>query len=427
MTVTLGVVLPLGALLADFMIANINGFELRLSAFLGNLVLIVLIATMRTINERMVWLLLIATGYACVLGFFADSQVAFFRTFVHIENFLVLIAVVLAVSVDRIVPEIKIATNVFLTAAAAHALLLIAQFAALNVFASQALMNPFGPFTAIGPDGIVYLPTEWDTIKRPNGFFSEPSVAAWFSTSAFAIGLIAESLIGRLPVARLCLMFLGTVCTVSASGVANLVVLLCALAFLPGLQMRQANLLRAGAIILAFVAVAALAGFGIADRVSELETQGSSGYTRVSAPLRLLSESLPDYPLGYPLGQVQYLASKPYMTNASGDYSGGIHNTFLLLIFYFGVAGMVVVVGAIGLVVLSWLRGRASSIAYLALVLAFSETGAGWTHKFTVLWTLVVLSAKVIDFLQGAAVRSAPTSLDIGAANVARAPPQRSL
>jgi len=54
---------------------------------------------------------------------------------------------------------------------------------------------------------------------------------------------------------------------------------------------------------------------GILARFHNLDLPGTSIYFRVTAPYTLISESLDRFPLGYPLGQTDFIASRDYYIN----------------------------------------------------------------------------------------------------------------
>ena len=84
---------------------------------------------------------------------------------------------------------------------------------------------------------------------------------------------------------------------------------------------------------------------GILSRFAHLDTPGTSIYFRLSAPYRLISESIERFPLGYPLGQTDFIASRHYYINWEHGSQTNVDNTLLMIVFYFGLLGIVLNVG----------------------------------------------------------------------------------
>ena len=79
---------------------------------------------------------------------------------------------------------------------------------------------------------------------------------------------------------------------------------------------------------------------GILSRFAHLDTPGTSIYFRLSAPYRLIGESIERFPLGYPLGQTDFIASRHYYINWEQGSQTNVDNTLLMIVFYFGLLGI---------------------------------------------------------------------------------------
>jgi hypothetical protein len=125
---------------------------------------------------------------------------------------------------------------------------------------------------------------------------------------------------------------------------------------------------------------------GILARFGHLNTPGTSIYFRMTAPYRLIRESLDRFPFGYPLGQTDFIASRHYYINWEHGSQTNVDNTLLMIVFYFGLLGILLnaaylLKAAQFLVV----RRHAVGLVMLSLVIAASTTGAGWAHHFVLM------------------------------------------
>jgi hypothetical protein len=125
---------------------------------------------------------------------------------------------------------------------------------------------------------------------------------------------------------------------------------------------------------------------GILSRFAHLNTPGTSIYFRLSAPYRLIGESLERYPLGYPLGQTEFIASRHYYINWEQGSQTNLDNTLLMIVFYFGLVGILCnaayLLKAAQFLVL---KRHAVGLIMLSLLIAASTTGAGWAHHFVLM------------------------------------------
>ncbi|HEX2478620.1 MAG TPA: hypothetical protein VHK45_05030, partial [Geminicoccaceae bacterium] len=125
---------------------------------------------------------------------------------------------------------------------------------------------------------------------------------------------------------------------------------------------------------------------GILSRFAYLDTPGTSIYFRLSAPYRLIGESIERFPLGYPLGQTDFIASRHYYINWERGSQTNIDNTLLMIVFYFGLLGVLLNLGYV-LKAAQFLviRRHAVGLVMLSLLIAASTTGAGWAHHFVLM------------------------------------------
>jgi hypothetical protein len=156
----------------------------------------------------------------------------------------------------------------------------------------------------------------------------------------------------------------------------------------------------AGVIALAGIAAAMLQAheLGILARFAHLETPATSVYFRVTAPLRLISEALERFPLGYPLGQTDFIASRHYYINWEHGSQTNIDNTLLMVVFYFGLLGIAfnaeyLLKAAQYLVA----RRHVVGLFMLSLLLALCTTGAGWAHHVVLMIGYAIVVGRFVQ------------------------------
>lgn len=192
-------------------------------------------------------------------------------------------------------------------------------------FGSDALFNPWGSYQYLYP----YAPwVQAGTFPRAQAFYLEPSYAALTLCLLTALLLYLDAR----SVAILMTGGVGLATTQSASGL---------VAF--GLMVTTWGLTRRGRGLLASLIVLALLGFALGDYVtSRLEStldSSSSAYYRLVAPMPLIREVLQSYPLGRPLGSIDSVTVEASLRNGT-EAGVTIDNGYLLILFYFGWGGL---------------------------------------------------------------------------------------
>jgi putative colanic acid polymerase len=345
---------------------------------LGSIVALLLFGYLLFAIRYRVSHLLIACALITIVtsvGLTATNRGEFLASYVQLVG--LISAIVISLHVPTGVHQDRTA-RFFLYATSLVAVLILVQFITWNMLSTDVLIRPFGPLAPLGPGFEVYAPNPLSAIKRPHGIFSEPSVAAWFMSFGFAVALSARHLIGRpAPIAAV-VCGMAALTTMTLSGIINILVL--SAAALWTFRRVSLNLVAIAALLGSIALILGLEPLVefLAPRVFELFVEGTSSYYRVVAPVKLLSDSLPMYPLGHVLGDVGFIASQPYMVNWEQGSTTNIDNSFLLVAYYFGLPGLVIGI-AIAMHVLGGLLARKSwSLVAIALVLAASETGALW-------------------------------------------------
>jgi hypothetical protein len=230
------------------------------------------------------------------------------------------------------------------------------------------------------------MPSPHAALPRANGLYSEPSVAGWFMTSAAALALAARRFRPALGTLTAATCSLGAMATLSLTGILGPALVWAGYLLLVRDRWRFKTVagLIAGATIIATLHQAH--ELGILSRFTHLDIPGTSIYFRLNAPYRLIGESLERYPLGYPLGQTDFIASRHYYINWEQGSQTNLDNTLLMIVFYFGLLGILCnaayLLKAAQFLVL---KRHAVGLVMLSLLIAASTTGAGWAHHFVLM------------------------------------------
>jgi hypothetical protein len=337
--------------------------------------------------------------YALLLGLLAHDAHEFLRSMAHVTNLVLMIAICMNVRL-RHIRDVRRSLVVFCALAAAAATVVIVQALMLNLWGEPGavrLLGDWSPRVAPWHDRI-YAPDPLAPLKRANGWFSEPSVAGWFFTFAASLALAVRHLRPRLMIAVALLCLAGAVATLSLTGILGAVaVILAHLVFVR--ESRAFRLVWAVLALLALITIVQMvSGLGIASRIDELSTPGTSGYLRLSAPFTLVSESLISHPLGYPLGQTDLIAAKRYFASWRHEARTNVDNSWFLVILHFGLLGVLfstaILVRSARLLMV---ERRPSGLLMLAIIVMLAATGAGWAHQSVLLIGYAVLAGRYLN------------------------------
>jgi hypothetical protein len=378
---------PLSLVLMQVTFAEIGGFSVTLAVIACHLLQLHLIM-FYWLNRPPDWQVasaLVILAYSMVAGLFARDLEEFLRSLAHVANLVVMGLICLNVRIGR-GEEVGRSLALFCVLASAAALVLIAQAISFNLMHDFRLAGLLGAFAPAGPGGEIYAPTPLAALPRANGLYSEPSVAGWFMTFAVALGLATRRHLGALGPLTAATCSLGAIATLSLTGILGPSLVWAAYLLLVRDDWRFKTIagVLAGAGIV--VAIHQAHELGILSRFGHLHTPGTSIYFRLSAPYRLIGDSLDRYPLGYPLGQTDFIASRPYYVNWEQGSQTNIDNTLLMIVFYFGLLGILLnaayVLQAVQFLAV---RRHAVGLIMLSLLIAASTTGAGWAHHFVLM------------------------------------------
>ncbi len=380
---------PVGILLMHFKLAEPARFNVTIAVILCSVIVIYLLLTTK-MHPLPLLLVHLVVAYALLLGLRATDHEEYFRSLAQLVNLAVVVQLAFSIPVlGR--REMALSVRVFLWGSCAVAVLIILQCILLNLFGSYALMNPFGDFMVAGPGGLIYEPHPLAPLKRPNGLFSEPSVAGWIMGFAGAVALASPILCRRNY------WYIGAICMTAAvlsfslSGFINVAATLMIYVYVStGSRSSKYPLMFLALILLGAVAWV-FVDLQLYTRLYTMFDEGESVYFRFVAPLKLLADSLPEYPFGHPLGHIEYIATKSYMINWDEGVQTNIDNSFFFASYYLGILGVVASLWSIWAGVWMIIRRSAAALIVVIMLLALSQSGSLWSHG-----TVLVIGYSII-------------------------------
>jgi hypothetical protein len=377
----------LGCVSANFTLVYISGFALNLSfvALMLMTVLVLLFVAKLRRRALVVALFLISFVLLKALG---TGDLA--ETLKSASQIILAIGCLTILDVQRgsLVARDWFAT-VFARLMALHAVFLILQFIALNWFQNYGLQNPFGGFSAIGPAADLtalpapYLPHALDAIKRPNGLFSEPSVAAAYSGLAWAFLLAARGVSNGQKLVLGVLLAAGMFVTFALTGWVILLAIVLFGFFVSARHMAGSTRLVAIVLLLiAGVSIFLMSRGYLAARIEGFSEVGGSFYIRFTAPFLLALDVMGQNLFGLALNDPSFLYTRPYLFDFAGRPIVTLDNFYLWLITYGGLIGLLII--ATVFVLLGRTIARRGIDALPLVVMAFfaGATGGGYSAIF---------------------------------------------
>ena len=407
------IVWAVGVILMNVTLVSLSAFEITFGT-LGCSGILIAMASRARIQKAHLAAACGFLAFVALRGMAAESATEYFKSFVQV----VVMVAVLLIAFSAEIPLAssgRVLTRFLLMGMAIVAVLVVIQFLLLNVLDVWVLAKPLGQFTARGPGGIPYEPNPLSAFHRPAGIYSEPSVAAWILTFAFAVAVSSPEHRYR-PLAML--FALAALCTLTLSAFFNVTIISLVKLVTQKVPFRR-RMFHALALVIGVAGLYVVADTaGILSRLDEVDRPGSSAYYRVVAPVMLLEDSLPTFPLGHALGQTNYTETKSYMINWEFGSNTNIDNSFLLIAFYFGFVGVAISVVAVGyLARLVWLRSAAAAVV-AAILLALSETGALWSPNVALLIALAIMLVRSMRAIEPDQIPSSVVSGDVKGARV---------
>jgi hypothetical protein len=390
---------PIALVLMQLTLAAIGDFSLTVAVIACHLLqlhLVMLYWLKRPANWQIMSALVILT-YGLIVGLFARDPLEFGRSFAHLANLVLMALICLNIRIGQ-GREVARSLSVFCLATSAAALVIIAQAASFNLLGDFRLAALLGDFAPLGPGGEIYAPSPNVALPRANGLYSEPSVAGWFMTFALAVALATRPLRPILGALSAGLCSLAAMATLSLTGILGSALVWSGYLLL----VRDRGRFKAIVGLIATFGIGAalyqVHELGILSRFAHLETPGTSIYFRLTAPYRLIGESLERFPLGYPLGQTEFIESRHYYINWEHGSQTNIDNTLLMVVFYFGLLG-IAFNAAYLLKAAQYLVARRHVVGLfmLSLLLALCTTGAGWAHHVVLMIGYAIVVGRFVQ------------------------------
>jgi hypothetical protein len=392
---------PAALLFMQVPLLRLESFEITVGVVVCHLLQLFLVARywLHLPSTRQIVVYLGIVLYALLLGLFAPDPLEFLRSLAHVTNLILMIAICMNARLGHI-RDVRRSLAVLAVLAMATAVVVIVQSLLFNLWGELGTARVLGDWSPrVAPwDERIYAPDRLAAVKRANGWFSEPSVAGWFLTFAAALALAVRELRPRLMTTTALLCLAGAIATLSLTGILGAVaVILAHLVFVR--DSRTFKLIWAVLATLALISIFQLvSGLGIAGRLDELSTPGTSGWFRLTAPFALVSESLISHPLGYPIGQTELIAAKPYYLNWGGGAQTNVDNSWFAVILHFGLLGILFCTAIlIQSARLLMVERRPSGLLMLAIILVLAATGAGWAHQSVLLIGYAVLVGRYLN------------------------------
>jgi hypothetical protein len=389
---------PIGLVLMQVTLLRLDAFSITLAVVFCHLMQlhVVLFYWLNRPSDRQVVVVLGVIAYALALGLFARDALEYARSLAHVLN-LVAMVVICCNARSENAHEIGRSVAVFCTLAAFAGLMIIAQAVSFNLLGDFGLANLLGPLAPTGPGDEIYEASPLARLPRANGFYSEPSVAGWFMSFAAALALAARRLHPWLTTGT------AMVCAAAAMATLSLTGVLGASIVLVGYVLFVRDRLAFKLLWLAIAGCGATMGLyfawrlGILDRFDNIDLPGTSIYFRLNAPFTLIRESLVQFPLGYPLGQTDFIATRDYYINWMEGSQTNIDNTLFKIVFYFGLLGILFNLSyVLQMFEFLVLKRHAVGLIMLSLLIGLSTTGAGWAHPFVLMIGYAILVGRYL-------------------------------
>ena len=364
-----------------FRLFSVSSYEVTLGALSGLLVIAIII---RKVNLSVIiptWAVLItASSITALLSATTDAS-----NYLSTLSLFLLTSFIISNAFGQLKWEAlssdKFSTAIFL-ALSLIVTLSVGQVA-LGTLGSDALFNPFGEHqylhTYKANIGLVQFP-------RAHGFFLEPSY------NAFVIGTLATTLLCLKRFSRLSVILAvaGLVASQSATGLVLLLVIAGLIAF----RSRPAIAIGALTIVLTVVLYA---GDYLWIRLLSSNTEGSSAYYRIFAPLQVLLDVLQNHILGMPLGSVEQVMGG-YGLNMAGVQATSLDNGFYVVVFYFGWLGILLLLTLLYSVLKISRSSGLGSYNWIAPIWLFSSlffSGGIVAPEFGIMSFLVIASFRL--------------------------------
>lgn len=382
------IIWPFGLIFMHFCLFRIDTFEFSIGTGVCLTIAIYLAFNIQVYSIKKFYIAISIICFFFIYTFiffsFAENIDEFFKSLIQI----ILLSFIILTCSHIKLPHpkyIDCSINIFLALSTMISLIVMAQFISLNFFDSYALTNIYGPFSPLGPGYMVYEPHPMSFVRRPNGIFSEPSVAGWFLVYGVSVSIVTSTLRKKNGYLTTFICGIGSIATLSISAIINIVIVSLISIWVKSNKIEKFyfNTIIVAVIIIALGWVTVKAN--ITSRFGNIFEEGTSIYYRLNAPLSLLSESLIEHPFGHPIGQVDYILSKPYMINWKYGSSTNIDNSFFMISYYYGFMGVFFTFFVFYIAIRLFFQKSHSAIILISLLLSLAETGSLWSPNLVLL------------------------------------------
>jgi hypothetical protein len=231
----------------------------------------------------------------------------------------------------------------------------------------QIIINPFGDFMHRGPiDLNLVVNGTYKGHYRPTGLYYEPSVSGWI-TALIIISRLSVAKMNKISKFEIYLLLFNGAALLMTESLSAVVITSISLLAMSICKMKGIKAFLSFCIITIGISMSLIS---FSQRGFELVTPGTSGYIRVTGPAILISDTIQENPFGTPLNR----SSSEKLERISGHAK--IDNGSLLLIYYFGLSGVLIIIGTLLWALINIKKESSTSPIILACLGSISSTGA---------------------------------------------------
>ena len=405
----LRVVLPFSIVFMQFTLFYYNTLPVNLALLSIILFLILFTPTSRLSGNTIVKYFSFVV-FVSTYVFFVEDYIEYIKSYLQI---IMLASVILLMYGNKktIIENIPVSLQNIVFIGLLPAIIIIFQFVAWNVLDLNVFQAIFAEYSPRGPGGEVYKNIP-GLVSRPNSLYSEPSIAGWMMAYLLACAWYLYEL-GRNKftskkstlLVLIIIYFIAAIVTLSLSGIVAAFIVMLLIGYIYFHKKPYYIRLVSYSIILVMVGLAihlATDSEYLSKRLERSLEPGTSIYYRFIAPVTLLNDSLYERPLGVPVGQTKHIETKNYMQNWDRGSNTNIDNSYFLVIYYFGIFGILAVILLI--IKCAMIMNIYPSISPLIVgqLLILSATGALWSPWIT---QLLLFSLAVYSFEKYARIK----------------------
>lgn len=313
--------------------------------------------TVKSIIKFNVILTIILLGY-----FNAIDKVEFWKSFVL--TFLSITLIIFGpILIRKVSLEKKMQFFIFIFKSYVYVVIYgLLQFITKNFFGLDFLYNNLGAFQ-FHP----HFENELFGLTRATSFFYEPSVFGWVTNLIISLLLVFKDRVGianNIFYKYVIIYLIGLMVSLSSSAFSSLILILIIYFFIKSNR-------KAYFFLFSLPIIITIVWFIMPYlRITEIETENTSGYARLIFPFLNLEEVIKVYPyFGRGLGQFG-------VDDLSLVFDGIIHNSIFGFFISFGLSGLIIFIMALRRLRTYIILENISIIVWLNLILIFSTTGS---------------------------------------------------